>query len=46
MRINTWVVGLLFGAACLAPGLSREGAEPAAIKANHKTDFAAVVAAT
>lgn len=45
MRINTWVIGLLLGTTCLAPSLSRAGVEQAAVKADNKADFAAVVAA-
>ena len=45
MRVMVWVLGLLLGAACLAPGVSRASASKGAIKAENQTDFAAVVAA-
>ena len=42
MKFNMWLAGLLLGAVCLAPGLSRAGAAEAAIKADNKADFTAV----
>ena len=45
MKFNMWMAGLLLGTVCLAPGLSRAGAAEAAIKADNKADFTAVVAA-
>ena len=45
MKFNMWMVALLLGTACLAPSLSRAAAAEAAIKADNKADFTAVVAA-
>lgn len=44
MKFKMWMAGLLLGAVCLAPGLSRARAAEAAIKADNKADFTAVVA--
>ncbi len=45
MRLNMSMAGLLFGLACLASGLSHAGSSVAAVKADNKADFAAVVVA-
>lgn len=45
MKFNMWMAGLLLGTVCLTLGLSQASAAEAAVKADNKADFAAVVAA-